>query len=202
MEDSMIWFLLLVFVFALLMGIFQVPIMVMYGVLIVVLVFFLLRNPLLFGKDNEKMMAYLKKSKSPYMQFLYHLLQGDQSSAEQAIEKIRSKNSKRNAMLMLFMERKQYGEAKELLQQMGGHKAKWYALCDIAIKEEDVEAFQQNKAKITDRFFLNMLEVDQAVFDGRKEDAVALINHMIPKLRGLKLLTAAQYRKHILEGRV
>ncbi|MEH7299941.1 hypothetical protein [Neobacillus drentensis] len=198
----MIWFLLLVFLFALLMGIFQVPIWIMYGVLVLVLIYFLFRHPLLFGKDPKKMMTYLKKSKSPYMQFLYHLLQGDQSEAEQALEKIRSKNSKRNAKLMLLMERKQFSEAKELLQQMGAHKAKWYALCDIAIKEEDVEAFQQNKAKITDRFFLNMLEVDQAVFDGRREEAVALLDHMIPSLRGLKIMTAFQYRKHILEGRV
>lgn len=100
------------------------------------------------------------------------------------------------------MERKQYEKAKELLTQMDGHKTKWYALADIAINEGDVEAFKQNKAKITDTFFLNMLEVDQAVYDGKKEEAVALLENMIPKLKGYKLLTAFQYRKQILEGRV
>jgi len=164
--------------------------------------FFLFRNPLLFGKDAEKMMTYLKKSKAPYLQFLYLFLQGDLSAAEQAMEKIRSKKSKRNSELMLLMERKQYEKTKELLTQMDGHKTKWYALADIAINEGDVEAFKQNKAKITDTFFLNMLEVDQAVYDGKKEEAVALLENMIPKLKGYKLLTAFQYRKQILEGRV
>ena len=45
-----------------------------------------------------------------------------------------------------------------------------------------------------------MLEVDQAVYDGKKKEAVALLGNMIPKLRGYKLLTAVQYRKQILEG--
>jgi ABC-type transport system involved in cytochrome bd biosynthesis fused ATPase/permease subunit len=198
----MIWFLLLVVLFAFLMGIFQVPIWIMYAVLVAVLFFIMFRNPLLFGKDAEKMMAYLKKSKSPYLQFLYHFLQGDLSAADQTMGKIRSKKSKRNSELMLLMERKQYGKAKEILTQMGGHKAKWYALSDIAINEGDVEAFKQNKEKITDIFFLKMLEVDQAVYDGKKEEAVGLLDKMIPKLRGYRLLTAVQYRKQILEGRV
>ena len=85
---------------------------------------------------------------------------------------------------------------------MDGHKTKWYALADIAINEGDVEAFKQNKAKITDNFFLNMLKAVQAVYDGKKEEMVALLENMIPKLRGYKLLTEFQYRKQILEGRV
>ena len=198
----MIWFFLLVVLFAFLMGFFQVPIWIMYGVLVVLLVFILFRNPLLFGRDAEKIMAYLKKSKAQHLQFLYHFLHRDLSAAEHAMGKIRSKRSKQNSELMLLIERKQYGKAKELLTEMVGHKTKWYALSDIAIKEGDVEAFEQNKAKIRDTFFLNMLEVDQAVYDGKKEQAVGLLDHMIPKLRGYKLLTAVQYRKQILEGRV
>lgn len=66
MEDPMIWFLLFVGLFAILMGLFQIPIWIMYVVLAVVLIFFLLRNPLLLGKDSEKMIAYLNKSKAPY----------------------------------------------------------------------------------------------------------------------------------------
>lgn len=198
----MIWFLLLVVLFAFLMGFFQVPIWIMYGVLVVVLILILYRNPLIFGKDAEKIMAYLKKSKAPYMQFLYHFLNGNLSAAEQVRGKIRSKKSKRSSELMLLMERKQYGKAKELLREMAGHKTKWYALSDIAINEGDVDAFKQYKAKITDTFFLNMLEVDQAVYVGKKEEAVRLLDSLIPKLRGYQLLTAVQYRKHILEGRV
>lgn len=198
----MIWFLLLVFLFAFLMGIFQVPIWIIYGVLVVVLIVIMLRNPLLFGKDAEKMMAYLKKSKSPYRQFLYHFLHGNLSAAEQAMGKIRSKKLKRTSELILLMERKQYGKAKELLTQMAGHKTKWYALSDIAINEGDVEEIKQNKVKITDTFFLNMLEVDQAVYNRKKDEAIALLDNMIPKLRGYKLLSAVQYRKQILEGRV
>jgi hypothetical protein len=92
----MIWFFLLIVLFAFLMGLFQIPIWIMYCVLLAVLVFIMFRNPLLFGKDAEKMMAYFKK----------------------------------------------------------------------------------------------------------KEEAVALLGNMIPQLRGYKLLTAVQYRKQLLEGRV
>ncbi|WP_413306269.1 hypothetical protein AA0X95_05435 [Bacillus sp. 1P10SD] len=198
----MIWFLLLVFIFALVMGYFQVPIWIMYGVLAVMIIFFLIRNPLVFGKDPEKMMAYLKKSKAPQLQFLYHFLQGDLSAAELALGSIRSKKSKQHSELMLLRERKEYGKAKDLLAKMSGHKSKWYTLADIAIQEEDAESIKQYKEKINDAFFLNMLEVDQAVYDGKKHAAVALLEKMIPKLRGYKLLTAVQIRKQILEGKV
>ncbi|WP_462412845.1 DUF485 domain-containing protein [Neobacillus sp. Marseille-QA0830] len=198
----MVWYLLLVGLFAFLMGFFNVPIWIMFGLLIVVLVFIVLRNPLLFEKDPEKMIEHLKKSKAPYMQFLYHFLQGDLSAAEQAIGRIRSKKSKLHTESMILIEQQQYRKAKELLTEMGEHKTKWYALADIAINEGDSQAFKQNQEKITDTFLLEMLEVDQAVYDGKKEEAIGLLDNMIPKLKGYKLLTAAQYRKRILEGRV
>ncbi|WP_335575201.1 hypothetical protein [Neobacillus vireti] len=46
------------------------------------------------------------------------------------------------------------------------------------------------------------MEVDQAVFDRKRKEAVALLENMIPKLRGYKLLTAVQVRKQILEGKI
>ena len=199
---AMIWLMLLVFIFALVMGFFQVPIWIMYGVLVVMIVFFFIRNPLVFGKDTEKMVAYLKKSKAPQLQFLYHFLQGDLSAAEQGIGKIRSKKAKQHSELMLLRERKEYGKAKDLLAKMSVHKTKWYMLADIAIQEEDADSIKQYKEKINDAFLLNMLEVDQAVYDGKKDEAVALLEKMIPKLRGYKLLSAVQLRKQILEGKV
>lgn len=198
----MIWLLILVFVFAFVMGLLQIPIWLMYGVLAVMIIFFLIRNPLVFGKDPEKMIAYLKKSKAPHLQFLYHFFHGDLSAAEPVMRNIRSKKAKQGSELMLLMERKEYEKAKDLLEKMSGHKTKWYALSDIAIQEEDADAFKQYKEKIHDTFLLNMLEVDQAVFDGKKQEAVALIENMIPRLRGYKLLAAVQVRKKILEGKV
>lgn len=198
----MIWFFILVVLIAFLMGVFQIPLWIMYGVLVVVFVFVCFRNPFLFGKDTDKIMAYLKKSKTPYMQFLYHFLQGDLLAAEQAMGKIRSKKLKRYSELMLLMEQKEFVKAKELLSQMSDNMTKWYALADIAINEGNVQAFKQNKEKITNTFLLSMLEVDQAVYDGKKEEALGLLDNIIPKLRGYKLLTAVQYRKQILEGRI
>ncbi|MDQ1000376.1 ABC-type transport system involved in cytochrome bd biosynthesis fused ATPase/permease subunit [Neobacillus niacini] len=202
MENFMIWFLLFSFVLAILMGIFQVPIWIMYVVLILMFLIVLSRNPLIFGKDAEKIMEYLKKSKAPYMQFLYYFLQGDLLEAERAAGKIRSKKTRLYSECMLLMERKQYEKAKELLAQMGGQKTKWYALADIAIKEGDVEAFKQNKERIKDTFFLQMLVVDQAIYEGKKEEADKLLENMIPRLKGYKLLTVVQYRKQISNGRI
>jgi hypothetical protein len=198
----MIWLLILVFVFAFVMGLLQIPIWLMYGVLAVMIIFFFIRNPLVFGKDPEKMMAYLKKSKASHLQFLYHFFHGDLSAAEHVMRNIRSKKAKQGSELMLLMERKEYEQAKDLLEKMSGHKTKWYALSDIAIQEEDAAAFKHYKEKIHDTFLLNMLEVDQAVFDGKKQEAVVLLENMIPRLRGYKLLAAVQVRKKILEGKV
>lgn len=192
-----VWFLLIVFVFALVMGFFQVPIWIMYSVLGVMLVFFIMRNPLIFGKDPEKMMVYLKKSKRPYFHFLYYFLSYDLSAAEKAINRIHSGKSKRIAEIMLSMERKQFGEAKELLAKMGENKTTWYALAYIAINEGDTKAFEQNKGKIKDNFLLQTLEVDQSVDEGKREKAIAMLDAMIPRLKGYKLLSAVQYRKHI-----
>lgn len=198
----MIWLLLLVIIFAFLMGFFQVSIWIMYSVLVVVIVFFLFRIPLLFGRDTEKMMNFLKKSKRPYMQFLYYLLNNDLPTAEKAMGNIRSGKMKRLAEIMLLMEQKQFGKAKELSGQMGENKSKWYVLANIAMYEGDAAALKQYQEKIKDPFLLKMLEVDQAVCDGKKEAAVAMLEAMIPTLRGFKLLSAVQFRKRIQEGRV
>ncbi|WP_423798353.1 hypothetical protein [Neobacillus sp. SAB-20_R2A] len=198
----MVWFLLVVFVIALVMGFFQVPIWIMYGVFAVMIIFIFIRNPLVFGKDPEKIMAYIKKSKAPHLQFLYHFLQGDLSAAENTLGKILMKKAKQGSELMLLMERKEYGKAKELLANMSGHKTKWYALSDIAIQEVDSESLKEYRGKLNDRFLLKMLEVDQAVFEGKKREAVVLLENMIPTLRGYKLLTAVQARKQILEGKI
>lgn len=198
----MVWFLLVVFVIAIVMGFLGVPIWIMYSVFAVMIIFIFILNPLVFGKDPEKIMAYIKKSKSPHLQFLYHFLQGDLSAAEQWLEKIRMKKAKQGSELMLLMERKEYGKAKELLANMSGHKTKWYALSDIAIQEDDAESFKKYRGKINDRFLLKMLEVDQAVFEGKKKEAVALLENMIPTLRGYKLLTSVQASKQILEEKI
>jgi hypothetical protein len=198
----MIWFFLLVFLFAFLMGIFQVSIWIMYVVLVVVVVFLFVRNPLLFGKDPEKTLEYLKKSKSPQYQFLYHALNEDFAAAQQLMGKIRSKKFKQSCELMLLMERKEYGKAKELVTKMSDNKTKWYSLADIAINEGDDASLKHNKAKLTDTFYLCMLEVDQSVYGGKKEEAVTRLDRMIPRLRGYKLLSAYQYRKQILEGKI
>jgi hypothetical protein len=201
-ENFMIWFLLLVLIFAFLIGFFQIPIWIMFSGVAVMLVFSLIRNPLLFGRDTEKIIAYLKKSRRPYMQFLYHFGNYDLPEAEKEMGKIRSEKSKRIAEMMLRMEQKQFGKAKELLRQMGGNNSKWYALAYIAMSEGDTEAFKQQKEKIKDNFLLKTLEVDQVVYDGNREEAVAMLEAMIPKLKGFKLLSAVLYRKHIQEGRI
>ncbi|MFF2448284.1 hypothetical protein ACFVSW_14385 [Neobacillus sp. NPDC058068] len=199
----MIWFLLIVFIFALLMGVFQVPIWIMYSsVMAVILVFFLIRNPLLFGRDTKKMMTFLKKSKKPYLQFLYHFLNYDLSEAEKAMGKIRFGKLKKIAEMMLLLEQKQFGKAKELLRQIGENNAKWYALAYIAMSEGDAEALKQHKEKIKDIYLLKTLEVDQAVYDGKREEAVVMLEAMIPKLKGFKLLSAVQFLKQIQEGRI
>lgn len=198
----MIWYLLIVVIITALMGFFQVPIWLMYSILLVLLLVNMLRNPLLFGRNPDKIMSFLKKSKRPYLQYLYHVMNYDFPEAEKAIQGIKSEKSKRMAELMLFMERKQFGQAKELLAQIGETKTKWFATAYIALYENDAELFRQNKDKITDIFLLQSLEVEQAVLEGKRDEAVAMLDAMIPKLKGYKLLAMVQFRKHILDGTI
>jgi hypothetical protein len=104
--------------------------------------------------------------------------------------------------LMLFMERKQFEQAKELLAQICETKTKWFATAYIALYENDTELFRQSKDKLTDIFLLQSLEVEQALLEGERDRAVAILDAMIPKLKGYKLLTMVQFRKHILEGTI
>ena len=85
---------------------------------------------------------------------------------------------------------------------MGDNNFKWYALAFIAVSEGDAEAHKQHKEKIKDIFLLKMLEVDKAVYDGKREEAVAMLEAMIPKLKGYKLLSIVQFLKQIQEGRI
>jgi hypothetical protein len=82
------------------------------------------------------------------MQFLYYFGNYDLPEAEKEMGKICSEKSKRITEMMLRMEQKQFGKAKELLRQMGENNSKWYALAYIVMSEGDTEAFKQQKEKI------------------------------------------------------
>jgi hypothetical protein len=62
-NGHMIWYLLVVVILAALMGFFQVPIWIVYCILFILLMAKILQNPLLFGRDPDKIMTFLKKSK-------------------------------------------------------------------------------------------------------------------------------------------
>jgi hypothetical protein len=56
----------------------------------------------------------------------------------------------------------------KLIKRLVGN-SKWYALADIAINEGDVEAFKQNKGRITDTSFDTCWKWIKLFLKGRKE---------------------------------
>ncbi|UQD52213.1 hypothetical protein C0971_09415 [Bacillus methanolicus] len=199
----MVWLFLLLFAISFLMGVFDIPQWIFLLVFIPFALTLLYRPYYLvfFEKDVNKIMNFLKKSKQSNYQFIYHLFNDDVTKAEKELLRIRSSQLKIISYLILLSKQKRYNEAKELLQQMKENVHKWYYGAAIALQLGDHSTYQQYKAKVKDPVYRTWLEAEERVHEGKKTEALNMLDEQIPKLRGLKLLSAIQYRKEIREER-
>jgi hypothetical protein len=189
------WFVLLFFV-AVTLGFLQIPLWISLIVIVSFSIFIFMMNPLLFGKDADKMMDYLRKSKHPYYKFLYHFLQGNLEVAEKSIDRI-SKRYKDISKVMLFAKQERNEEAIALLENMKDNGYKWYYRSAIALQENDLKTYEINKSKIKDPVLHTWLEVEEKRLAGKVQDAIQMIDEQIPKLKGIKLLSAVYYREEL-----
>lgn len=181
------------------MGVFDVPqwIFLLVFIPFVLALLFMSYYPVLFERDVNKIMNFLRKSKQAHYQFIYHFFNGDVEEAERALLRIRSNQMKVISYLMLLSKQKRYNEAKELLYQMNDNVYKWYYSAAIALHLDDHITYQQYKARVKDPVYRTWLEAEEKVREGKKTEALNILDEQIPKLRGLKLLSAIQYRKEI-----
>lgn len=146
--------------------------------------------PVLFERDVDKIMNFLRKSKQAHYRFIYHFFNGDAEEAEKALFRIRSNQMKVISYLMLLSKQKRYNEVKKLLYQMKDNVYKWYYGAAIALQLGDHSTYEHYKARVKDPVYRTWLEAEEKVREGKKEKALNLLDEQIPKLRCLKLLPA------------
>ncbi|WP_078411855.1 hypothetical protein [Priestia abyssalis] len=195
----MLWLYVALFITALIMGMLNVSQWVLIATLIGFTALSLWQSfyPILFEKDEKKIMKFLGKSKQAHYQFLYHFFNDDMPKAEASLQRIRSKRMQNASNLLLFTKKKQYTEVKALLPQMKDDDVKSYYSAVIAYEEQDNSGYEEYKGKIQDQDYVTWLEVEEKVQQGRKAEALAMLDEQLLKLKGLKRLSAVHYRKEI-----
>ena len=194
----MIWFFIVIFFADLILGFMQAPVWAVIVVNLIIIGIYMYKSfyPVLFEKNPEKIMDYLKNSKHPHFQFYYYFFNDQLEDAENILPKIKSPNYRQLNEVNLLIKREQYEEAKEQANSL--KKYKWYSLAGIAIEQGERESYKVYKEKEKDPFYRKLLELEERVQEGKKEKVLAEIDNMIPELRGLKLLSITQYKKDLI----
>jgi hypothetical protein len=197
----MFWFFIGIFFADLLLGLMQAPVWLFILVNLVFLLVFMLKSfyPVLFEKDPEKIMAFMKKSKQPQFQFYYYFFNDEFEEAEDKLHKIKSPFYQKLNHVNLLVKRKQYDEAEEMARGLKDNMYKWYSLAGIVIEQGDRESYRDYKEKVRNPFYRRLLELEEMVHDGKKEMVLSELENMIPNLRGLKLLSVIQYKQDLLK---
>lgn len=197
----MVWFFIGIFLADLVLGFMQAPVWAFIVVNVIFIGVYMFKSfyPVLFEKNPEKVMSYLKNSKHPHFQFAYYFFNDELEEAENKLHQIKSPNYKRLNHVNLLAKRKQFAEAEEMAKGLKDNVYKWYTLAGIAIEQGDRELYQTCKEKVRDPFYRKLMEMEELVQDGEKEKAISELDHMIPGLRGSKLLSVIHYRQELLK---
>jgi hypothetical protein len=197
----MFWFFIVIFFADLLLGLMQAPLWLFILVNLVFLLAFMLKSfyPVLFEKNPDKIMTFMKKSKQPQFQFYYYFFNDELEDAEDRLHKIKSPFYQKLNHVNLLVKREQYDEAEEMARGLKDNMYKWYSLAGIAIEQGDRESYRNYKEKVRNPFYRRLLELEDMVHGGKKEMVLAELENMIPNLRGLKLLTVIQYKQDLLK---
>ncbi|MBT2695612.1 hypothetical protein [Bacillus sp. ISL-55] len=196
----MFWFFIAIFFANLLLGLMQAEVWLVIVVNLVLLSVSMWKSiyPVLFEKDPDKIMTFLKKSKQAQFQFYYYFFNDELEEAENRLHKIKSPFYQQLNHVNLLVKRKQYDEADEMARGLKDNMYKWYSLAGIAIEQGNRESYRNYKEKVKNPFYRRLLELEEMVHDGKKEMVLAELEKMIPKLRGLKLLSVIQYKQDLL----
>jgi hypothetical protein len=197
----MVWFFIAIFLADLLLGFMQAPVWAFILVNLILLLLFMFKSfyPVVFEKDPEKIMNFMKNSKHPHFQFFYYFFNDQLEEAENKLHQIKSPFYRRLNEVNLLVKRKQFDEAEEMARGLKDNMYKWYALAGIAMEQGDRESYRTYKEKVRTPFYRRLLEMDEMVHDGTKEMVLAELDDMIPNLRGSKLLSVIQFKQDILK---
>lgn len=196
----MVWLYVGLFIASFMLRVLGLPswTQILLFVLFSVGIFYKLLYPLFFGRNASVIMEYLKKSRNPHYQFVYHFFAGNLDQAEKKIQKVKSKQLKIMDQVLLSTKKMEYSEAKSFLSDLKESDYKWYYRAVIAAAEGDEEEYETNKSKLKDSTFLSFLQIEEMFKSGNKKEALALVEHEVKRLRGVKLLTVTHYQEELL----
>jgi hypothetical protein len=197
----MVWFFIGLFLADLILGFMEAPVWLFILVNLVFILLFMFKSfyPVVFEKDPEKVMNFMKNLKHPHFQFFYYFFNDQLEEAESKMRQIKSPFYKKLNHVNLLVKRKQYDEAEEMAKGLKDNMYKWYSLAGIAIEQGDRESFWKYKGKVRNPFYRRLMELEEMVHDGKKETVLAELDEIIPKLRGSKLLSVIQYKKDLVK---
>jgi hypothetical protein len=197
----LVWLYIALFLVALILGILDVP---QWMFLLIFIPFasgilYLTIYPDLFSRDIEKVMSFLKNSKHPHYQFTYYFFNGELKEAEREIPKIRSKQIKTVDEIILLTRQGNFASAKKLLPALKDNVYKWYYGAMIAIHEGEQSEYKHYKRLVKDKTYLTFLDIEEKIREGKKGEALAMVEEQMKKHRGVKLLSAIHYKKEIVD---
>ncbi|WP_318502853.1 hypothetical protein [Bacillus sp. T3] len=195
----MVWLFTLLIFISFIMGLLNAPSWIMFIVFIIFIaaVMYMTLYPALYEKNIDKIMNYLKKSKNEHNQFLFHLYCGNLAEAEKAVKTIKNEQLQHFANMALLINQNKLTEAKKYLPKLMDNEFKSYYCAMLALKDNDLTTFEENLANIKDPLHRSYLDIEKLMHSGKKQEAFAMLEEQIRKLRGLKLLSAVQYKKEM-----
>ena len=192
---------IVLFILAFILSLLDAPIWSLVLLFILFVLYYLHTQfyPLLFEKDVNKILDFLKISKNKQHQFTYHLMLENTYEAEQLLKQIKSKSLKDLSVIMLLTKQKRYNEAKDLFFRLTDNEYKWYYGAIISLKLGELELFEEYKARLKNPVHISWIDMEQLLSEGKKAEVLSLLEKQLPTLRGLKLLSAYTYKKEITQ---
>lgn len=189
----------LLVIISFIMGLVGAPAGVMFIVFILFIaaVMYMTLYPALYEKNIQKIMNFLKKSKNEHNQFLFHLYNGNLKEADKAIKTIKNEQLQYYAKLALLINQNKIAEAKEYLEKLRDDEFKYYYTAALALEENDFSTYEENIVNIKDPLHKTFLTIEKKIRTGQKQEGLAMLDQQLKKLRGLKLLSAVQYKKEV-----
>ena len=192
---------LLLFISVIVLQVLAVPTILLY-IITTVLIFLILYStlkPILFEKDYTKVLEFLKKSKNPMYQFIYYYFHKQYNEAEQVIPKIRSKKTQTLNRIAVLTAQNNYKKAKELAYSLKDDEEKYSILASIALETKDKKLWEENHLKIKKQQNKEYLSIYELAYNGKKKQALEMINKRIERSKGIQLVVEIQLRNAIEE---
>lgn len=200
----MTWLFVFLLVSSFLLGLFNAPMWMIFVVFVLFIggVMYLSLYPVLYEKKVDKILKFLQKSKNAHNQFLYYLYHGNLDKAAKAVKEIKNEQLQYYAKLALLDQQKMLMEGKTYLSKLKNGEYKAYYSAAIALEEGNFQEYQENLSSVKDQLNRSFLLIEEKVRAGETQQAMNTLDSLIRKLRGLKLLSAVQYKREIEQRRV